>query len=243
MSSTVGTESADRQRQREQRKATGSGSQGSRLPAAPRRRRPAVAALAALLVVGGALVAGVLAVRMDERQAVVQVSQDVGVGQKITSADLTEARVAADVPGLVPASRAKEVVGLFAKVAMSKGQLLDQSMLTRQGPLQPGKAAVGIILTAGRTPADGLASGDLVELVRIGQGSVQSAVIAQATVLAVSKQADQKGSTLGDQSAASSAQTATVLVDRSDVQAVTDASGNNRIAVALLQRGTSLEDK
>ncbi|GAA2843644.1 SAF domain-containing protein [Kribbella solani] len=241
MSSTVGTESADRQRQREQRKATGS--QGSRLPATPRRRRPALAALAALLVVGGALVAGVLAVRMDERQAVIQVSRDVGVGQKITSADLTEARVAADVPSLIPASRANEVVGLFAKVAMGKGQLLDKSMLTKQGPLQSDKAAVGILLTAGRTPADGLASGDLVELVRIGQGSVQSAVIAQATVLAVSNKADQKGSALGDQSSAGTAQTATVLVDRADVQAVADASGNNRIAVALLQRGTSLEDK
>ncbi|MDX2973716.1 SAF domain-containing protein [Kribbella solani] len=241
MSSTVGTESADRQRQREQRKATGS--QGSRLPATPRRRRPALAALAALLVVGGALVAGVLAVRMDERQAVIQVSRDVGVGQKITSADLTEARVAADVPSLIPASRANEVVGLFAKVAMGKGQLLDMSMLTKQGPLQSDKAAVGILLTAGRTPADGLASGDLVELVRIGQGSVQSAVIAQATVLAVSNKADQKGSALGDQSSAGTAQTATVLVDRADVQAVADASGNNRIAVALLQRGTSLEDK
>ncbi|MDX3007063.1 SAF domain-containing protein [Kribbella solani] len=241
MSSTVGTESADRQRQREQRKATGS--QGSRLPATPRRRRPALAALAALLVVGGALVAGVLAVRMDERQAVIQVSRDVGVGQKITSADLTEARVAADVPSLIPASRANEVVGLFAKVAMGKGQLLDMSMLTKQEPLQSDKAAVGILLTAGRTPADGLASGDLVELVRIGQGSVQSAVIAQATVLAVSNKADQKGSALGDQSSAGTAQTATVLVDRADVQAVADASGNNRIAVALLQRGTSLEDK
>lgn len=242
MSSTVGTEAADRQRQREQRKASGPGSSGSRLPATPRRRRPAVAALAALLVVGGALVAGVLAVRMDERQAVIQVSQDVGVGQKITSADITEARVAADVPGLVPASRAKEVVGLFAKVGMTKGQLLDKSMLTRQGPLQPGKAAVGIVLAAGRVPAEGLVSGDLVELVRIGQGSVQSAVIAEATVLAVS-QSDEKSSALGDQSSSTSAQTATVLVDRADIQAVTDASGNNRIAVALLQQGTSLGDK
>ncbi|WP_432887920.1 SAF domain-containing protein [Kribbella sp. CA-245084] len=179
---------------------------------------------------------------MDERQAVIQVSQDVGVGQKITTADLTEARVAADVPGLVPASRAQEVVGLFAKVAISKGQLLDKSMLTRQGPLQPGKAAVGIVLAAGRTPADGLASGDLVELVRIGQGSVPSAVIAQATVLAVS-QDNEKSSALGDQSSSSSGPTATVLVDRTDVQAVTDASGNNKIAVALLQRGTSLEGK
>lgn len=241
MSTTAGTESADRQRQREQRRRGTQGSAAGRLPTAPRRRRPAVAALAALLIVGGALVAGVLAVRMDERQAVILVSQEVAVGQKITSADLSEARVAGDVPGLIPVSRASEVVGLYAKVAMSKGQLLDKSMLTRQGPLQADKAAVGILLAPGRTPADGLFSGDLVQLVRIGQGSVPSAVIGEATVLVVSKD-EEKSSALGDRSS-NSGQTATVLIDRADVQAVTDASGNNRIAVALLQRGTSLEGR
>jgi hypothetical protein len=242
MSSTVGTESADRQRQREQRRSGASGSAGaSRLPTAPRRRRPAVAALAALLVVGGALAAGVLAVRMDERRSVVQVAQDVGVGEKITAEDLTETRVAGDVPGLVEASQASEVVGLYAKVAMGKGQLLDKSMLIRQGPLQPGKAAVGIVLADGRTPADGLASGDVVELVRIGQGSTPPAVIGLATVLSVSKDED-KDSALGDRSS-SAVRTATVLVDRTDIQAVADASGNNKIAVALLQRGASLDGK
>lgn len=242
MSSTVGTESADRQRQREQRRSGASGSGGaSRLPTAPRRRRPAIAALAALLVVGGALVAGVLAVRMDERQAVLQVTRDIGAGEKITAADLTETRVAGDVPTLVEASRASEIIGLYAKVALSKGQLMDSLNLSRQGPLQPGKAAVGIVLADGRTPADGLASGDVVELVRIGQGSTPAAVIGLATVLSVSKD-DDKGSALGGQSS-SAVRTATVLVDRTDIQAVTDASGNNKIAVALLQRGASLEDK
>lgn len=213
----------------------------NRLPTTPRRRRPAVAALAALLLVGGALVAGVLAVRMDERQSYLQVSQDVPVGQKITRDDLTEAQVAADVPGLIATSRAAEVIGLYAKVAMGKGQLLDAAMLSRKGPLQAGKAAVGIVLVEGRTPADGLASGDLVELVRIGQGSTPPAVIGQAMVLTVSAD-EKKGSGLGDKSS-TAVKAATVLVERQDVQAVADASGNNKIAVALLQRGASLEDK
>jgi hypothetical protein len=102
-------------------------------------------------------------------------------------------------------------------------------------------AAVGIVLVDGRTPADGLASGDLVELVRIGQGSIPPAVIGQATVLTVSAD-EKKGTGLGDKSS-TAVKTATVLVDRRDVQEVVDASGNNKIAVALLQRGTSLEGK
>ncbi|WP_020391990.1 SAF domain-containing protein [Kribbella catacumbae] len=243
MSSKAGTESADRQRQRAQRGVgvPGPAPTSSRLPTTPRRRRPAIAALAALLVVGGALVAGVLAVRMDERQSYLQVSQDVAVGQKITRADLTEAQVAGDVPGLISTSLAGQVVGRYAKVAMAKGQLLDRAMLTLQGPLQAGKAAVGIVLVDGRTPAEGLASGDLVELVRIGQGSTPPAVIGEATVLTVSAD-EKKGSGLGEKSS-TAVKTATVLVDRQDVQAITDASGNNKIAVALLQRGASLEDK
>jgi hypothetical protein len=244
MSSKAGTESADRQRQRAQRGVGTSGSApaSSRLPTAPRRRRPAVAALAALLVVGGALVAGLLAVRLDERQAVLQVSQDVAVGQKLAREDFTEARIAGDIPGLIPASRVGEVVDrYYANVAIGKGQLLDRAMLTRDDPIPAGKAAVGILLADGRTPADGLESGDLVELVRIGQGSIPAAVIGQAKVLTVSAD-EKKGTALGDKSS-TAVRTASVLVDREDVRAITDASGNNKIAVALLRRGTSLEGK
>jgi hypothetical protein len=240
MSTTTGRDTVDRQRQRAERGVGTTRRPGGRLPTNTKRRRPAVAALAALLIVGGALIAGLLAIRMDERQAVIQISQNVGVGEKITREDLAEARVAGDSLTLIPADRANEIIGAYAKVNLIKGQLLDPGQLTRTTPIAAGKAAVGIVLVDGRIPAAGLRSGDQVELVRIGQGSQSPVLIGTATVLDVPKQsADSAG--LGGKSTTS--QAATVLVDRELVKVVTDASGNNRIAVALLKSGTSVEGK
>ncbi|HEY0618270.1 MAG TPA: hypothetical protein VGD15_11790 [Kribbella sp.] len=240
MSTTTGTETVDRQRQRAERGVGTTRKPGGRLPTNTKRRRPAMAALAALLIVGGALIAGLLAIRMDERQAVIQISQNVGVGEQITVKDLAETRVAGDSLRLVPASRANEIIGAYARVNLIKGELLDPLQLTKTDPITPGKAAVGIVLVGGRIPAAGLKSGDQIEMVRIGQGNQQPVLIGTGTVLAVPTQsADSAG--LGDK--ASVSQTATVLVDRELVKAVTDASGNNRIAVALLKSGTSVEGK
>jgi hypothetical protein len=240
LSTTTGSETVDRQRQRAERGIGTSRKAGGRLPTAAKRRRPAIAALAALLIVGGALIAGVLAVRMDERVAVIQVATNVGVGEKITKSDLAEARVAGNALDLIPVDRAAEIIGTYAKVNLVKGQLLDPKMLTRTSPITTGKAAVGVVLVDGRVPAEGLHAGDRVALIRIGQGTVPPVEIGEATVLDVPTQAAE-GSGLG--SKASTAQTATVLVDREDVKAIVDASGNNRIAIALLKSGTSVEER
>jgi hypothetical protein len=239
MSSTAGTESVDRQRQRAQRSASGAGG-SSRLPAAPKRRRPAVAALAALLVVGGALIAGLLAVRLDERQSVLQVSRDIGVGEKLDRSDLAVARVAADVPGLMTESQASAVIGQYMKVAVSKGQLLDSRMLNRQAPLRDGQAAVGIPLVEGRYPGGGLRAGDRVRLVRIGKSATPGALIGLAVVLEVEAPSD-KSSSLGGKSSSSDVPTVTVLIDDENVLAVTDAAGNNQIAIALLPSGSAVK--
>jgi hypothetical protein len=240
LSSSTGSETVDRQRQRAERGIGTSRKAGGRLPTASKRRRPAIAALAALLIVGGALIAGVLAVRMDERVGVVQVAANVGVGEKITKDDLAEARVAGDSLNLIPANRAAEIIGTYAKVNLVKGQLLDPKMLTKTSPITIGKAAVGVLLVDGRVPAEGLHPGDRVALIRIGQGTVSPVEIGDGTVLAVPTQTAE-GSGLG--SKASTAQTATVLANREDVKAIADASGNNRLAIALLKSGTSVEER
>ncbi|MGH3317395.1 MAG: hypothetical protein ACRDO0_14745, partial [Nocardioidaceae bacterium] len=66
-----GADGQDRQRARAERglKSTRSSSTAGRdrLPSPPRRRRPALAALAVLLIVGGATLAALLALRLDQR--------------------------------------------------------------------------------------------------------------------------------------------------------------------------------
>jgi hypothetical protein len=236
--SSPGTEVVDRQRQRADRAA--GRRPGGRLPTASKRRRPAIAALAALLIVGGALIAGVLAVRMDQRVAVVRVAQDINVGQQITAKDLAETRVSSDGLNLIPADRAKEIIGTYAKNNLIRGQLLESKMLTKTAPISDDKAAVGVVMLEGRVPATGLRAGDQVQLIKIGTGNIPPEALGDAVVLDAPKPAAE-GAGLGAK--AEVAMVATMLVDRGDVKAVTDASGNNRIAVALLKSGVSLGDK
>src|SRR4051812_46889057 len=63
----------------------------SSVPSPPKRRRPALTALAVLLIVGGAALAGLLAVRMDSREPVMVVSRDVPGGTLITQ-DMVQSR-------------------------------------------------------------------------------------------------------------------------------------------------------
>ena len=237
--SSPGTEVIDRQRQRADRAA--GRRPGGRLPTTAKRRRPAIAALAALLIVGGALIAGLLAVRMDQRVAVIQVAHDVGVGSKLTKDDLVQTRVSGDGLNLIRADQADLIIDKsYAKYNLVKGQLLDQKQITRTSPIAEGKAVVGVVLVDGRYPDSGLAAGDQVQLVKIGQGNAPPQTLGDALVLSAPKDADE-GAGLGKDSA--TAKTATLLVDREDVSAVADASGNNRIAIALLKSGTSVGDR
>src|SRR5690606_34671333 len=113
---------ADRQRDRAAR-GIGTGrssrSNGDR-PTPPRRRRPALGILAVLLIVGGAALAGLLALRLDSRVPVVVLAQDVPAGTQITSANLTTTRVAADGLKLIEESQIDQVLGTYTTVPLTK---------------------------------------------------------------------------------------------------------------------------
>ena len=60
---------------------------GGHLPSAPRERRPLLAALAVLLIVGGALLAGLLAMRLDQRAQMLAAKDTIKAGQVIDKED------------------------------------------------------------------------------------------------------------------------------------------------------------
>lgn len=151
-----------------------------RLPAAPRERRPLLAALAVILIVGGALIAGLLAVRMDQREEMLMAADTIEAGQEIELADLVSAPVSATGSVLIPASRAGEVVGMTARVQISKGELIQTTQLSADSPVGDGRTLVGISLETGRFPAGGLSAGDVVTVIDIKDGS---AAVARAQVL------------------------------------------------------------
>ena len=57
---------------------------GRRMPAAPRERRPALAVLAALLVVAGALASGYLVLGASKKTAAIEIITNVAQGQPLS---------------------------------------------------------------------------------------------------------------------------------------------------------------
>jgi len=230
----------DRQRARTARGVGGRAAPSAARPAPPRRRRPAVALLGVLLIVGGAALAGLLALRMDSRDAVIVVNTDVPAGTEITRDMLGQTNAAIDSDIVVPVDSLASIVGTYARVPLNKGQLLDTTMLVRDNPLEGGRIAeVGVPLVEGRVP-DGLDSGDLVRVVRIGEGDTAGQPLALALVTRPPVESGGGGVLGGGGESDSSA--ATLLVPLEVADAIVDAAGNNRIGMSLVDRGVAVTD-
>lgn len=228
--------SQDRQRDRTARGVAAPGAGATTRPNPPTRRRPAVALLGVLLILGGAALAGLLALRMDSREPVLALRTDVPAGTEITRDVLSQTNVAADSRLLVPVDSVGSVLGTYTKVPLNEGQLLDTSMLVQDNPLASGDVAeVGVPLVDGRVPS-GLDSGDLVRVVRVGESSSPGTPLAIALVLRVQSGGGGGGSLVGggDDDAPSAA---TLLVPVEVADAIVDAAGNNTIGMSLVDRG------
>jgi hypothetical protein len=194
-----------------------------------------MAAIAVLLIVGGAALAGLLALRLDSREPVLVLTQDVPVGTEITTDVLGTTRVASEGLSLVPEKQARKVLGTYARSSMSAGQLLEESALTTAEPIGADQAQVGVTLKAGPVPP-GLGSGDEVRLIRLGDGSSTVRPIAVGLVLNVGSSED------GGLSGGGRSTSATLLVPADAADEVIDAAGGEVLGIALVRRGISIED-
>src|ERR671915_2342757 len=66
---------------------------GQRLPVPPRERKPALAALAVLLILGGALTSAYLVMASGQRVSAIRVAQPVAAGQRIPLGALQEVQI------------------------------------------------------------------------------------------------------------------------------------------------------
>jgi SAF domain len=182
-----------------------------------------------LIVLGGAT-AGLLALRVDQRQPVLVARRDIGTGQRISTNDLAVAKVAADGLAMIPADDAGQVIGHYAASPIAAGRLIDDAMLNDSGLLKPGSAAAGISLAPGRYPASGLESGDIVQVVRTvdGAGKVLSE---RAVVGSVQTPAE------GVFGAGSDAVVVTVIIPQEEAAAVAAAGAADQVSLTLLSRG------
>src|SRR5580700_2173303 len=104
---------------------------GRRMPSAPRERKPALAALAVLLVAIGAVAAGLLVIKAGHRVAAVEIVQEVGQGEQIPASALREVEISSDTDlNYVAWQFASRVEGVFAAVQIPAGTLLTPAMTT-----------------------------------------------------------------------------------------------------------------
>ncbi|MDH2423948.1 hypothetical protein [Sphaerisporangium sp. TRM90804] len=163
-----------------------SGPASRKLPVPPRERKPALAALALLLVLGGALAATLLVMRSGDRVSAIQISQQIGPGQPILPEAMTEVQIADTGVGYVSWIHRQEVATTFARVTILPGTLLTEQMVTRASEqLVPGKVMVGLALKAGQVP-QGLQKGDHVQVLYVpgsGRGTAQGKVLTPSALV------------------------------------------------------------
>ncbi|CAM5613095.1 SAF domain-containing protein [Streptomyces diastaticus] len=131
-----------------------------------RRKSPAMLALSALLIAGGAGGGYLAWEKTGERTPVLVVAADVAAGDVIEEGDLARTSVSLD-PAVkaIPAELREKVVGKRAAVPLVPGSLLSPKQVTDRTLVRPGEQLVGISLKPSRLPATRLSAGDTVQVV------------------------------------------------------------------------------
>ena len=208
---------------------------GRRLPTTPRERKPALAALAVLLILGCALGTAYLVIQSGKRVAAVEITQEIGAGQKIPLSALTEVQIASDT-GLsyVPWNQASQVAGYYAASGIPAGTLLTNAMVAAQSTSTQGKAVMGLALKDGQLP-HGLQVGQQVNLYEVSDstescpGSPGGTLAANAIVLAISTPSLSSGN-----GAISDVE---VALSPADSGAVACNASNGLVGIAILPNG------
>ncbi|MER5829260.1 hypothetical protein ABT116_00245 [Streptomyces sp. NPDC002130] len=212
---------------------------GDRLPTPPRERKPALAALAVLLILVGALGATMLVLQAGDRIEVVKVTKEIQAGEAVTKDNATSVMVAADDSiNYVKWSQLDTLKTLKAKTTIYPDTVVMGQMFAKKASLPAGKAAVGLALKEGTYPAD-IKAGDIVSAYRVGStgsGSSNSegnsassgtssggALVDNARVNGVEADDDATVST-GNLSL-------TLLVDQADAAALASAAAANEVAI------------
>jgi hypothetical protein len=200
----------------------------TRLPST-RQRSPALFALAVLLIAGGAVLAGWLALREGHTSSYLVIRDNVSVSEQITSGDLGVIELPTSSGGdFVVAGRRDDVVGSYAQTDLLPGSPVINAMFGKEPALPPGASRIGLSLAAGRYPPS-LSVGDNVTIVVLNPDGNSND--AQGTAIGLVRDVQSAGTGQGVVvDAVVSAQCNTVL---------TAAAANGDVALNLLAPGKS----
>ena len=190
------------------------------------RRSPMLVAAGVLLVAAGALTSAGIYTNLSHSQTVIAIIAPVARGQQIARADLTTVQVGFDpILKPVPASEIAAVAGQYATKDLAAGSFLTPQSYGK--PLSPGsgEAEVGVALTAGKYPDNGLRPGDKVQLVALPEAG--SSELPTGGTFGTIATATSSGGTL----------LASIIVNSSEAPQVAALSASNKLALVLVSRG------
>jgi hypothetical protein len=150
----------------------------------PRRRRPAMVALAVAMAGAGVLVSAAVYQQTDHQVPVVLMTAAVPAGAVISAGDVAsvEVRVPSGVH-VIPGSQLGQVAGQIAAVALRPGTLLAPADLTTAQPPGPGQDLVAVPVKPESLPASGLQPGDHVLIIATPGDQGQAGSSSQAPAL------------------------------------------------------------
>ncbi|CAL9544425.1 hypothetical protein [Streptomyces sp. enrichment culture] len=214
---------------------------GDRLPSPPRERKPALAALAVLLILVGALGATMLVLQVGKRVEVVKVTQDIPPGGRITDQNSSIVMVADDPDiNYIKESQLQAIKGYKTVTMIPGGTLPVGEMFAKEPKVPAGKASVGLALKEGQYYAD-IKNGDHVAAYKVGtrgssgsdstdkdstSSSSGNGLIANASVENVKGDSDATVST--------GSKSVTLLVDEGDAAALASASSAGEVALVRI---------
>ena len=210
-------------------------SAGDRLPTPPRERKPALAALAVLLILVGALGATMLVLRAGDRIEVVKATRTIEAGESVKDGDVTSVMVAADDSiNYIRWEQLSSLKELKAQSTVYGGSVLVGEMFGKGESLPAGKAAVGVALKEGQYPAD-IKAGNTVAVYNVdaatGSNDDDSAASASSGGLLVDNAKIQKVAEDSDATISTGNLSLTLLVDQADAAAVAKAASANAVAI------------
>ncbi|WP_202125939.1 hypothetical protein [Actinomadura physcomitrii] len=209
---------------------------GQRLPVSPRERKPALAALAVLLILGGALASAYLVMASGRRVSAIRIAQPVAAGQQIPQSALEEVQIGDTGVQFINWSERLNVSRYYASVPLVKGALLTNGMISRTDEAAKGRLVVGLALKPGQLPSGGVESGKKVTLYAVGNVGGGGGPRA-GTVLAAEAIVINVGGAGGDR-LRSDQTTVDVAVAPGDAPQVTEAASAGTVALALIPDGT-----
>ena len=128
---------------------------GRRMPSAPRERKPMLAVLALLLVVGGALAAGSLVIKSGHRVGAIEITKAISQGSPIPSDAMTEVQIAADTGvKYIAWQYVGQTSQYFATTAIPADTLLNSGMISKTRSTPNGDTEVGLALKDGQVPSN-----------------------------------------------------------------------------------------